>query len=210
MQRIMGRRGRAGFTLIELLGVLVIISILMYFLVTRLTGVDDIVKLRIAREQIEQIATALSSYETDKGDYPRSTFLPDWGTPPNTLNVGCEALYLALWQKGVDGEGLADDFLVNSDADALAKRVTVNPSLDLFELKDPWDNPLAYLHHSDYGRKDRYLTSDPKTGESVESEFQASVNSKTGGPFNRLTFQLVSAGPDGRFGTEDDIGNWGT
>lgn len=201
-------RQEGGFTLIELLGVIVIVSILMFFLVTRLTGVDEAVKVKIAREKIEQISAALAEYETDKGDYPKSTFATDWGQPPNSLNVGSEALYLALWQKGVEGQGLSEELLGNSDGDATAKRLTVNASLDLFELTDPWDNPLAYFHRSDYGRKDAYVCTDPETGESIDSEALARNSPKTGNWFNPHTFQLISSGPDGRFGTEDDIGNF--
>ncbi|MCC6408270.1 MAG: prepilin-type N-terminal cleavage/methylation domain-containing protein [Planctomycetes bacterium] len=199
---------RGGFTLIELLGVIVIVSILMYFLITRLSGVDETVKVRVARQKIEQIAAELADYEVDKGDYPRSTFRTEWGQPPNNLNVGCEALYLALWQKGIDGAGLGEDLLGNHDGDATTKRLTVNPSLDLFELQDPWENPLAYFHHSDYGRKDRYSSSQPDTGEALESELTARKSTKTGNWFNPQTFQLISAGPDALFGTEDDIGNF--
>ncbi|MCK6447992.1 MAG: type II secretion system GspH family protein [Planctomycetes bacterium] len=201
-------REQSGFTLIELLGVIVIVSILMFFLVTRLTGVDEAVKVKIAREKIEQIAAALAEYETDKGDYPKSTFATDWGQPPNPMNVGSEALYLALWQKGVEGQGLTEELLGNTDQDATAKRLTVNASLDLFELIDPWDNPLAYFHRSDYGRKDAYVCIDTETGESVDSEALAKTSPKTGNWFNPHTFQLISAGPDARFGTEDDIGNF--
>jgi prepilin-type N-terminal cleavage/methylation domain-containing protein len=199
---------RGGFTLIELMGVILILSILMYFLVTRLSGVDEAVKIKVAREKIEQIGAALHEYETDKGAFPRSTFHADWGQPPNNLNVGCEALYLGLWQKGVDGGGLGEDLLVNSDADATAKRYTVNASLDLFELMDPWDNPMAYFQHSDYGRKDRYMTADTETGEAVETEISARKSAKTGNWVNPHSFQLISAGPDAKFGTEDDIGNF--
>lgn len=206
--RVRARAMRGGFTLIELMGVILILSILMYFLVTRLAGVDVAVKIKVAREKIEQIGTALHEYETDKGDFPRSTFHADWGQPPNNLNVGVEALYLFLWQKGIEGQGLAEDLLSNSDADATAKRYTVNASLELFELKDPWDNPMAYFHHSDYGRKDRYSTANAETGEALESEVTARKSTKTGNWLNPHSFQLISAGPDATFGTEDDIGNF--
>lgn len=209
MRRDLEPTPRGGFTLIELLGVIVIVSILMFFLITRLSGVDESVKMRIAREKIEQIAAALSEYEVDRGDWPRSTFHPDWGQPPNGLNLGGEALYLALWQKGVEGQGISEDLLCNSDGDATSKRLTVNPSLELFELKDPWDNPMAYFHHSDYGRKDTYTCAHPETGEPLESEATASKSSKTGNWTNPHGFQLVSSGPDAIFGTEDDIGNFG-
>ena len=200
--------GRAGFTLIEMLGVLVIISILAYFLVSRLTNADEVVKTKIARQKIEHIAAAIAEYENEKGAYPPSTFKPEWGTPPNDLNVGAEALYLALWQKGVEGEGLKDDELVNVDHDSTTKKLTVNPSLELFELRDPWGNPIAYLRRDDYDRQDHYTTEDTKTGESVDSLVLARKNEKTGAYQNPHEFQLLSAGPDGRFGTEDDIGNF--
>lgn len=198
----------AGFTLIELLGVLIIISILAFFLVTRLADSEDVVKRKLAREEIEFVGAALGEYEIEKGDYPPSTALGEWGAAPNATNLGIEALYVSLWQKGIDGAGVKEDKLVNVDQDAAVKRLTVNPALDLFELADPWGNPLAYFHHRDYDRRDLYTTEDPATGEVIDGEVGARKSSKTGAYFNPHEFQLISAGPDGQFGTDDDVGNF--
>jgi hypothetical protein len=78
----------------------------------------------------------------------------------------------------------------------------------LFELSDAWGNPLAYIHHLDYERVFTYRAVDTETGEENDFELKARKNPKTGRWEEPHGFQLVSAGSDGRFGTEDDLTNY--
>ena len=41
-----------------------------------------------------------------------------------------------------------------------------------------------------------------------ETPVKARVSPKTGDPYRRQSFQLISAGPDGLFQTDDDIANF--
>lgn len=199
---------RAGFTLIELLAVIVILAILMAFLLTTLGGQEEVVRVNLTRTFLENVEAVVGEYEREEGDFPPSAWSADWGAPPNMTNLGAEALVVALWREDRGGVNLSDDVLVNSDGDRSRDRLTVFPRLDLFELRDQWDNPIAYFHHRDYGRRDLYLTEDPETGEPLESTAVARRSERTGDWANRRTFQLLSAGPDGQFGTEDDITNF--
>lgn len=204
---------RAGFTLIELLAVIVILSILAFFLLTNVFAAREQVEVQNTRAFLTQIAAALSEYEQDAGDWAPSSFRTEWGAAPNAFNVGGEVLYLSLCAEGAEGEGRFDSDPVNSDGDASVLRIPGHESLELWEIPDVWGNPIAYLHHRDYGREDVYSTWDGDTGELVQCTFKARRNEKTGRWHEPRGFQLVSAGPNGVFdlpGSEldDDITNF--
>jgi prepilin-type N-terminal cleavage/methylation domain-containing protein len=201
------QRARGGFTLIELLAVIVILSILAYFLFTNVTAAKASVQEKATHARLAQIATAISEYADEHGDPPPSTFPSEWGPVTDPLNLGGEALYLALCAEGQPGEGRLDTDPVNSDGDQAATRVAGHQSLELFEIADDWGNPIAYFHHRDYERKDAYLCFEEAAGEELESTAQARRNDKTGRWLAPRTFQLISAGPNGRFdepGSEED------
>jgi prepilin-type N-terminal cleavage/methylation domain-containing protein len=207
MRRAGNGRASEGFTLIELLAVLIIISILAYFLVTNIRGARESVEVGTTRNLLKQIGTALHEFDNQTGDFPPSQFPSEWGSPPNATNVGAECVYLSLCaEKGI-GFGTLDkpEQLVNTDGDSLTKRMKGFERSDLFELCDAWDNPIAYFHHRDYDREDLYVTNDPQTGEPIQSTARAHRNEKTGRWLEPQAFQLISAGPDGQFGNADDI-----
>ena len=204
----LARRRRAGFSLIELLAVLVILSILITFLVSRLGGAGDVVRSRMCQATIQILGGAIGEYESEFGRYPPSRFDPEWGAPPNKTNYGAEALIVALYSPDWGGVSLSEEDLVNTDQDRSRKALTSLPSTELLELSDPWENPIAYLSRSDYERSDVYIVGDPETGELHESTVRAVVNPTTGRAYKPHSFQLISAGVDGEFGTEDDITNF--
>jgi prepilin-type N-terminal cleavage/methylation domain-containing protein len=203
-------RSRAGFTLIEILAVLVILGILIVILVPRLVGATDAAKIKLQRAEFVKLDAALSEYEHQFGDYPPSSFLEEWGTPPNDTNTGVEALVLSLWSPKWNGSGLPADHLINNDDDRTKKPLAIFPKSDLFEIADQWGNPIAYFHRRDYARKDKYLTRENKSGEEQETTVLARKDPVTGLYYNANRYQLISAGLDGVFETEDDIGNWET
>ena len=99
---------------------------------------------------------------------------------------------------------------MNLDGDDAKKTLTKFPRAALFELADEWKNPIAYFHRRDYGRRDSYVVEDPDTGEQRESFVGAVTNPTTQRYHNPQSYQLISAGADGQFGTEDDIANFET
>lgn len=201
-------RSRRGFSLVELLAVIVILGILVAFLVTTLGGQSDAVKVNLTRTKVEQYAAEIATYERENGRFPQGTWKDDWGSPPNRINLGVEALVVQLWSVARGGTHLSEDDLVNLDADQSSSQLTAFPRRDLFELRDEWNNPLAYLERTQYGESFVYFTESPVTGEPIESQVKAVESAKTGAFHNPRSFQLLSAGPDGEFGTEDDIGNF--
>ena len=198
---------RAGFSLIELLAVMVILAILMTFLAFRLGALGGAAKQSTTKTFLQEVSAAANIYETEMGDYPSSSWKADWGPTPNKQNLGGEALCVQLWGKDYGGSGISDDKLVNMDEDEAKKSLTTHGNNDLFELKDAWDNPIAYFHRQDYGREDVYLTLDEE-GLIDTSTIQAVRNPKTGNYFNPRGYQLISAGEDGIFGTKDDLYNF--
>jgi prepilin-type N-terminal cleavage/methylation domain-containing protein len=203
------RRARSGFTLIELLVVLIIISILTYFLVSNLSGGMERVKEGKAKTQMSTLRTMLFQYSDDKGDYPRSQMPSDLGTAVNNTNVGAECLYLALCGQGAPGFGTlgGEEDLCNTDGDALSKVPKGFERQDLFELADPWGNPIVYIFHADYEKEFQYVFLDGETGEPMEFSVRAVKNEKDGRFEAISSFQLMSAGADGIFGNADDIIN---
>ena len=98
-------RARRGFTLIELLAVIVILSILAYFLVTNVFAARETVEIQATRATLAQVAAAIGEYADETGDWPPSDFPEAWGPAPGKVNLGGEALYLRLCAAGRPGEG---------------------------------------------------------------------------------------------------------
>lgn len=200
-------RREAGFTLIEMLAVILILGILVTVLIVNMTDTVKVFEAEVTKTTMQTIGLAAAEFEHDQGDYPRSKFATELGTPPNDVNLGGECLYLALCAEKAPGFGRFQDKYSNSDEDQLVKRPTGFQVATLFELGDQWGNPMAYFHRSDYGREDVYVTVD-ENGERVESPVRAYMDKKTGYYYEALKFQLISAGADGEFGTQDDVTNF--
>ncbi|HTF87843.1 MAG TPA: prepilin-type N-terminal cleavage/methylation domain-containing protein [Planctomycetota bacterium] len=205
------RRIRAGFTLIEMLAVLLILSILTYFLVVNLKGATEAVGTGNARALLSQMSAMIAQQSDDNGDFPPSQLAADLGAS-NTLNVGSECLYLALCAEGAPGYGKLDreKDLCNTDRDSLSKRPKGFEKQDLYELADPWGNPIVYIHHRDYEREFQVVCLDTQTGEETQYTVRAKKNPATGRFQEPQGFQLLSAGGDGIFGgeSEDDLANF--
>lgn len=200
---------RAGFTLIEILAVMLILSILVTLLVTQLGGAEDVARVELTRQRLAVVGAAADHYENEFGDYPPSTFGEESGVLNDGTNVGIEAFVVALWSAGWDAGGVLSDLadqLVNSDDDVSPRSLTDFETRALLEIPDAWGNPIAYFHRRDYALANReYATVDPASGVPLASAPRAFENPVTGRYYQATRYQLISAGPDGAFGTEDDI-----
>jgi prepilin-type N-terminal cleavage/methylation domain-containing protein len=198
------KRNRGGFTLIELLAVITILAILSVLLLTNLTDVFRNQERQNTKVLMKSIEVGLGEYSDAQGDVPRSSFTSEQGTPPNTTNLGAECLYLALCGEKGPAFGKFDDKLVNTDEDQVPKSFPGFQVPTLWEIGDPWGNPIAYFHHRDYTREDPYVTID-KDAQRIDNVVRALKNPKTGTYYNPTGAQMFSAGPDGKFGTDDDV-----
>ena len=128
-----------------MLAVMLIIGILSAFLLVAVFDAEKSVEVTAARLKIATTQAALSSYHHALGDYPSSHFTADSGSL-NELNLGAEAMVVALWSDGWEAGGLLHaDELVNSDEDSSARQLTDFGTLQLLEVADPWGNPIAYF-----------------------------------------------------------------
>jgi prepilin-type N-terminal cleavage/methylation domain-containing protein len=202
---------RSGFTLIEIMAVLLILSILITFLVRSVSSGQRTMEMEATRALLTEIGGMIEEYKDELGAYPPSTFPGDLDPRPSNTNQGAESLVIELWRKGRawQARAVGEDMLGNTDEDSTKSSVTTYTSADAFELCDRWENPIAYLAHGDYGKEQVYLTLDA-SGASQESKVKALRSAKTGDPFRKASFQLISAGPDGLFGNGDDVHNFET
>ncbi|MDA1264597.1 MAG: type II secretion system protein [Planctomycetota bacterium] len=199
---------RAGFTLIEILAVMLVIGILFTFLMRSGMGGVKSVERKQTETFLKELDAIIEDYSAEFNAYPPSTPGDDIDTKPTKTNVGVETLVITLYRRdrGWQARDVDADRLSNTDEDYVKGMANFeNP--DAYEFKDSWDNPIAYIHRRDYGKALPYLvvTGD---GEELESFVEALKSSKTGDYYRKNKFQLISAGPDGEFGTDDDIANF--
>lgn len=201
-------KSRKGFTLVELLAVMVILGMLTFFLVRGAMGAEDTVRVNSTRGYLAQLSALIDDYEVDAGDYPPSKFTRSLDPKPSATNMGVEMLVIALWPKsGSRASAPDEDRLVNSDGDKTSQSHTMFSASTSFELADDWGNPIAYFHRRDYDEPCIYVSLD-EDGFEEETRVHPMINPVTGDPYNKVSFQLISAGPDGIFGTSDDLGNF--
>ncbi|MCZ6597235.1 MAG: type II secretion system protein [Planctomycetota bacterium] len=194
------RTTSAGFTLLELLAVILIIGILSTVLITQLYGTQKAAYVSLTGARLKTLQIVFNQYAGEYGDVPPSSFTQEQGVPNDGENVGIEACVVALFSNGWEAGGLLqDDFRSNSDGDSSTSQLTDFGNKNLLEFEDLWNNPIAYIHHRDYGIDNRaYLTWDEADVE-VRSFPKAYKDPLTGRYFRHDSFQLISAGPNGVF-----------
>ncbi len=204
------RQLRRGFTLIEMLVVIAIIGILTAIAIPTISSVKTRSQVKALEANFQRMRLAIENYSNDFGDYPPSRFKKLGLRRSNGMNDGIECLVRCLTTGTKSGPYMTfkDEELGNLDNDKLSNNKNPTESIlntkDLFEVVDPWGNPIVYLHNMDY---DRGGTMSLKMGGSAA--VTAAKSAKTGQFSGHNTFQLFSAGPDGLVGTEDDVRAWG-
>lgn len=198
-------RSSRGFTLIELLVVIGILAMLMgvgAFSYSKFIGRGDHAKTVAT---VESLKGLLEQYRNATGDYPKSR-LADYGIKPrNGLYEGVEAMVIGLYHKDYDGERVAEKELRNLDSDRGDVNVSIHGEPVLLEVVDAWENPLVYMRYDDFERTHEYEFQNNHTGDFDTVSVKAARNELTGSFFAKESYQLISVGEDGIFGTEDDI-----
>lgn len=204
------RRRAAGFTLVEILAVLAILSLLMSLAIYGFgKQKEQAAKTRTAAT-LSTLEMLIEKYSNKKGAPPGDLLAALKIRADNDLNEGAEALYAALHAKSYpEGDNLREQDLGNCDEDSTATAYHRDSGVSaLLEAVDGWGNPIAYFVPSGYGKEQRYLLADPADENNAEQLVSARKSSKTGGYANADRYQLISAGPDRLFGTEDDVTNF--
>jgi prepilin-type N-terminal cleavage/methylation domain-containing protein len=210
--RTRNERGEAGFTLIEILAVIAILGLLMAIASVGYGKYRQRGNMAATRARIESLQLMIQKYDGKYGGPPYDTLARYKVQTSNAVNEGIEALYVGLHQKDfADGGTIDESLLCNTDEDttATAYHRIAGFSNQLFEVKDAWGNPIAYFHFSNYGKKQTYRMSPdaaPDTA-NLDQDVSAKQSSMTGVYVNPDSYQLISAGPDFIFGTDDDVTN---
>lgn len=203
----MSRRARAaGFSLIEILVVIALISLLIGLLVVAVGRQGEAGRRADCSARIQELALLLESYRDRHGDYPPARLAELGVKDANPVNEGIEALVLALRAPAWGGRRPDERWLANGDDDSSRAAKAFDGSTALLELVDPWDNPLAYIPAREYSGEFTYRTG--AGGAPEDARLRAATNPLTRAPWHADGFQLRSAGPDGSFGTEDDVANF--
>lgn len=191
------RVGRAGFTLIELLVVMGVIALLMALLVPTLGKIREQVNISRVTATIEGISMALEAYKDVHKRYP-----PD-RHPQLGKSSQCLIYYLSggsifydptispedyPWTHGLydtsgSGAGRRDLMVYYS----FNSKLLMNAGGDAPGLIDPWRHRLIY-----------------NSGSSSNGTYNRYTAAKHG----ERKYDIFSTGPDGVYGTEDDIVNW--
>jgi len=216
------RRKAHGFTLIEILVVMTIIAALMG-MVFMLVGPTTKTKLvTVTTQRLNGIRMAVETLRGPQlfGMYPSAATERLKGLKGedvgrlvgaiNRTNVGNETIYVAIHLQGHEvaiKDMNPDEWLGNTDGDEMkGNPLRAVESNELYEFVDAWGNPFAYFSQWDYQNPEGMTEYTMENGETVKAKPWKSE--KTGQFLNPSGFQLFSAGPDGVFNTEDDIGNW--
>ncbi len=192
---------QSGFTLLELMVVIVIVGILMAALLTNGGSLFRSSKVKETGVRLDTLATMVGAFRQIEGMYPNDR-LPT-GVNNGAMNANSEALFLELFAAKYSGQRPDQDWLGNTDGDTTSKSLTILPSRELFEICDAWNNPIVYFESLHYGDVAQVMAGTDDMFE--EQSVEATKNERTGAYQQPNGFQLISAGEDGTFGTEDDI-----
>ena len=212
-------RDDGGFTLIELIVVMAIIAALAGIGMVAIPAMKRSADRKTTEAVLMQIAAAIEAYAADpsNGDFPPTSLdsdtMPGVGTRRNDTNMGIESLMICLRRPGAANRFEVEDVPwpdaeLNYDDDKTQVGLTDlgRQDRDLWELVDKWGTPVAYFHHRDYDRVEvRNL-----------GRIRGEVNTIKAKPwkdargrwYRRNGFQIISAGPDGEFNTDDDVTNF--
>lgn len=209
------RTERGGFTMAELLVVIGIIAILASLLLPVIGKVQNESRRKADMATLQQLKTALGTYELDHQDFPPSRLAMIGLAGANNTNQGIEVVVACLSseKKGARYFEFPDDRLDNTDNDRsklpLSKLTgSYIQANDLFEIIDMFGNPFVYLHHRDYAKPG---TAASYLGEDLASRTLVPQRSeKTKEWHGAGMFQMWGFGPDGvnENGGGDDVVSW--
>ena len=204
------RRAHAdGFTLIEILIVITILGVLMAVLLPNVLGGWEGAQRSETEGRLTLLRTEIEAFERqDKHSwYPPDNFKspdPDFKVlaKEDGVNSGIESLVIFLSQKQRSPFSDKAEWLANTDQDKNSGDIPGLSTIEKREVVDAWGTPIAYFVSWTKGYEREQLVQ-PSEGE--VQKVRAVKYPKSGKPLNEGRYQLISAGPDMTFGTDDDI-----
>ena len=201
-------RPQQGFTLIELLIVIGLIGILVAALAPNLFGPRKEANRVETLTRMNHLKVCIDTYDRKNGDFPPSSFADAARAVKvknNGINEGIECLLVHIHLKSLGRSATLEDktdWFGNEDNDDGGFQIELLETSKLFEVVDAWENPIVYFHNAAYGQGQRVLMGGEDQDQETVKAWRNPVTNKYLSPRG---FQLISAGDDGLFGTEDDI-----
>ncbi len=197
-----------GFTLIELLIVIAIIGTLVVAFLPDLLGAKEDAKVTATIGNLQRLSLGCESFERKHHYYP-----PDDLVDPekklslktdNGINTGIESLVVFLSQSPADGADLSDLRLGNTDGDDNGAILPTLGRKERLEIADEFDTPLCYFSKTTRtGGFDQPQSVAVGAGQpQLTAKARRNVD---GQPIGGHKYQLLSAGKDQQFGTDDDL-----
>lgn len=209
MNRLQANTPRArGFTLIELLIVITIIALLAAALMPAVFGAGQGAKITGTEADLIVLSNGCDSFNRKHGWFPPDDLKsPDaalkvaW-KPDNGTNTGIESLVaflsLSVGDGGQDLSALADRF-TNTDNDQHGVELPLLHRSDRVEMADQFGTPMAYF--TKFGMDKTQMIALPEKDAVPVKAKRRDASTYLG----HGKYQILSAGPDHIFGTDDDI-----